>query len=271
MLYTLYVLKCPDTNVVRYVGITSQKLETRLYNHLRKKKDNLYKDNWVALLAKLNKRPTIEGLCFNLTKNEACKLEIETIKKYRAKKGKKLINILPGGVLPPNHTGKKRTFTKEHKKKISNSCKGRRAHNKGKKMSTAQKRNLSEARKKISATLEWKALRKTWSLARIKTRLVDPNGKLYDVDNVYTFCLKHHLDNSCVYKMIKLKSTHHKGWHLYGTEPKKLISIIVKDKNENKFHVKNVPVFCEIHGLDKSAFYKLIRGNKNKYKGWRLA
>ena len=270
MYYTLYVLRCPDTNIVRYVGITSQKLQARLYNHIHKKNDNPHKDNWIASLEKKNKIPIIEGLIYNLTESKACELEIKTIAKFRSKFGKKLTNILPGGNLPPNHKGKTRTFTAQHKRNISASCKGRKAHNKGKKMSDEQKKKLSAARKKISATPEWKALRKTWSLARIKTKLVSPQGKIYFVENVYRFCLDHQLDTSCVYKVIKGKSTNHKGWHLYGITPKKPISTIVQNSENEIFKVDCVPQFCRVHNLDQSAFYKVIRGTKNQHKGWHL-
>jgi hypothetical protein len=73
----------------------------------------------------------VEILENNLTKEEACLMEIELINKYGRdgyeEKGI-LINKSLGGEL--SAVGVKRIFTKEHKAKISKGVKGKKKHNK---------------------------------------------------------------------------------------------------------------------------------------------
>lgn len=66
-MYNIYVLKCPITNDIRYVGQTRMKLAKRLSGHLydalsRDKVRLNHKDNWIKKLIKDGHRPIIESV-----------------------------------------------------------------------------------------------------------------------------------------------------------------------------------------------------------------
>lgn len=65
-MYSIYVLKCPISNEVKYVGQTRSKLSKRLQGHIweskKDKKKYSHKDNWISKLSKLELRPIIEKI-----------------------------------------------------------------------------------------------------------------------------------------------------------------------------------------------------------------
>jgi len=90
--YKLYVLYNSNTFKIRYVGITTQKLKVRLYQHLKIKHKNSYKENWIK---KINFKVNIKSVKSNLNKIEARKLEVCLIRKY--KDSHKLVNLQDRG------------------------------------------------------------------------------------------------------------------------------------------------------------------------------
>ncbi len=79
--YKVYVLRCPLSNEVRYVGITSQDPQKRFKNHLHEKFDNA-KTRWFKDLKEQNKQPILEIVKANLSFAGAHKVEQELIAKY---------------------------------------------------------------------------------------------------------------------------------------------------------------------------------------------
>jgi hypothetical protein len=66
-MYNIYILKCPISGDIRYVGQTKMKLIKRLGGHLydafgRNKKKLNHKDNWIRSLSKNGFKPIIEGI-----------------------------------------------------------------------------------------------------------------------------------------------------------------------------------------------------------------
>ena len=101
-MYSIYVLKCPISNKIRYVGQTRGKLNKRLDGHIwesrKNKKKYSHKDNWISKLSKLQLKPIIEKIEeLPIECNLSYVLERETywILKYR--NNGNLVNATDGG------------------------------------------------------------------------------------------------------------------------------------------------------------------------------
>lgn len=138
--YWIYTLSEPESNNVRYVGISKQPL-VRLKQHLKDVRSNKHKHNW---LKKINFNPKIELISLECSKEEAIQQEKNLILEFR-KKGNKLINKTIGGdyysgsfkssevieKLRQSKLGDKnpnygKTPSEETKRKLSKSLKGRK-------------------------------------------------------------------------------------------------------------------------------------------------
>src|SRR5215471_15533579 len=74
-LWRVYLLICPDTNQIRYVGITSSSLRKRLRYHL-KDQHNHEKASWIASLQRQGLTPIIQQIdTLSGTRREAEQLE----------------------------------------------------------------------------------------------------------------------------------------------------------------------------------------------------
>lgn len=98
MLYSIYLIKCPKTLQVMYVG-ASKNLKERFIKHLSEKTNKL-KYEWVLDLKKNGYYPLFEVIKSGLSKYDA---EIEEIKYIEILKPK--FNIEKGGFTPPNRKG----------------------------------------------------------------------------------------------------------------------------------------------------------------------
>jgi group I intron endonuclease len=171
----VYVLKEPNSEIVRYVGITTYPLQKRYIGHVNDPKKT-YKTNWIKSLKLNGLLPEIELVEDGLSFEEALKKEIEYIKLFKAC-GARLVNGTLGGEgsMGYKHTEnskkklslslKGRQFTKEHKNKISLGLIGK-LHSKesyrkfsefcktrtGKKNPFYGKRHSEETKKKLSIT-----------------------------------------------------------------------------------------------------------------------
>lgn len=108
--YCLYELK---TLKIRYIGITSQDLKIRLYQHFYHKNKNFYKENWII---KNNKEIGIKLIKECISKEIARTLELTLIRKY--KDSHKLVNLQDRG-----YCGDKIIMSKEKCKRISKTLK----------------------------------------------------------------------------------------------------------------------------------------------------
>lgn len=106
VVYCLYEI---TTLKIRYIGITSKKLKTRLYQHFYHKGKNPYKDNWIN---KNNNKIGIRGIKKFNTPTQARKLELYLIRKY--KNSHKLVNLQDRGFC-----GDKKKLSKSTCDKIS--------------------------------------------------------------------------------------------------------------------------------------------------------
>ncbi len=136
-IYGLYDPRYP--NDIKYVGVTVQKLNTRLNNHrcITKSTNFTHKENWINKLYR-------EGVCPEIKLLEECnsvelmyEREIVWIKNLR-KQGYKLTNTDEGG--KGRASGPRKPHSEETKRKMSEAQKGRP----GKPLSEATKRKMSE-------------------------------------------------------------------------------------------------------------------------------
>lgn len=85
-LVKIYVLVCPITLKVRYIGRTSTSLRNRLSQHvheaLYKERKYTHKVNWIQKLLKHNCRPVIRKLCEVKGWKESYVIEQQLIEKY---------------------------------------------------------------------------------------------------------------------------------------------------------------------------------------------
>jgi group I intron endonuclease len=95
MKYKIYKLIDPNTNEIRYIGRTVQKLENRLKKHLNAN-DKSYRVNWIKSLLNKDLFPIIELICETESFETCCELEQFYIEKYK-KEGLKLVNMTDGG------------------------------------------------------------------------------------------------------------------------------------------------------------------------------
>lgn len=124
--YYVYKLVDPRTNVPFYVG---KGKGSRAYSHLAKKSKtkNFKKDKIIDEIYSSGKEPIVDIFLTNLDESDAYDIEQKTISKLGR------IGIEKNGVLtnicldsrPPSQKGKKRIFTDEHRKKISEALKGK--------------------------------------------------------------------------------------------------------------------------------------------------
>ncbi len=178
--HILYVLREPDSGVPRYVGITALSMQRRYNAHVTKLDANKYKFHWIRKLKRQGKLPVIESVAVGLSADEACDLEILTIRGLK-ERGFPLVNLSTGGRLgalgvkrselerkaiserlkgEKNHWWGKR-FSPEHRRKIGDANMGKRAAPEAcRKISTAKIGHAvsPETRAKISAQLTGKRL-----------------------------------------------------------------------------------------------------------------
>jgi len=162
--YLLYGLYCPDTDNIKYIGITTNSLLKRLNSHLRKPTNHLTK-KWFAELKNKSRKPLIKVIKECQSYEDLLKSEIEEIKKLR-NNNVELFNIADGGDINPMY-GK--THTEEARKKIS----GRK---KGISMNEEQKKIHRERLKKLWMNPEW-------SKKTINKMIESRNGNFIGKDN----------------------------------------------------------------------------------------
>jgi len=141
--YKLYGLYCPYNNELRYIGITTGLLSTRLSGHLRNPTNGKI-SLWFKKLKLDNKKPIIKLIREYDSYEGLLNAEMKEIKENREKTNK-LLNIADGGDINPMF-GK--THTQEARDKISKTHKGR-------KLSGEQIKNRKELFLKLWSNEEW--------------------------------------------------------------------------------------------------------------------
>lgn len=116
--FELYGLYCPNTNDLKYVGITKNGLKKRLNQHL-KSPTNEHMGEWVDELRKINKKPIIRQIKEFNNYEELLLGEINEINRLK-KLNIHLLNVLDGGKINPmlgrKHSDKTKKIISEKKK-----------------------------------------------------------------------------------------------------------------------------------------------------------
>lgn len=106
--------------------------------------------------------------------------------------------------------------------------------------------------------------------------LINPEGKLEKIENIYEFCKKNNLERGAFYKIINGKSLNYKGWRLPLSEEEfrkqKELKLGKKTKvvfNNKIIEIKNISAFCRENDLNKNNFYSMLKGAIKEYKGFR--
>lgn len=111
--YTIYKLIDPNSNEIRYIGLTFNDLKQRLKSHYSENSKS-HKSNWVKNLKLNGLKPIIEPIEENiLSYDEVCEREIYWINKFKSE-GHPLTNMDSGG-------NKNKKMSEETKKKMSES------------------------------------------------------------------------------------------------------------------------------------------------------
>lgn len=139
----IYSLLDPDTKEVRYIGKTSRELKHRYREHISYLKDNTHKVKWIKKLKSSNKLPIIELL------EECTELNWSEREKYWIAQFTNLTNSTDGG------EDGKHTEEVIDRLRLLNTGKNNPCY--GKIWTVEERKKLSDARKKVILTEEWKA------------------------------------------------------------------------------------------------------------------
>lgn len=82
MIGKIYILKDPQSNIIRYVGLTKLSLDYRLSLHLKEKHKVTHKSHWIQSLKKQGLKPIIEQIDIADTIEELCNKEMYWINYY---------------------------------------------------------------------------------------------------------------------------------------------------------------------------------------------
>lgn len=250
--FQLYGLYCPYSDELRYIGITTGLLSTRLSGHLRNPTNGKIA-LWFKELKKDNKKPLIKLINKYNSYEELLTSEINEIKRNR-ESSTNLLNIADGGDINPMF-GK--THTEESKLKIS-------LNNKGLKRTIEQNEQRRELLTKLWNNEEWSSNLKSkmsenmlGNKRALGFKHTENTKKLLSdlhKGNKYSLGYKHSLET------LKKMSENNSGENnpMYGkTLPKEvLLKRSEKVKNEGTFKGENNPNFK--FKITKEELYELF-------------
>jgi predicted DNA-binding protein YlxM (UPF0122 family) len=234
--YKLYGLYCPYNDGLKYIGITTGLLSTRLSSHLRKPTNGKIA-MWFKELKNNNNKPIIKLIKEYEDYNDLLTAEINEIKKNR-ELGVELYNIADGGDINPMF-GKQ--HTEESKIKISKNNKG-----------------LKRSKKQIDDRVE--LLSKLWSDEEWSNNMRNKMSKNM-IGNHRALGFKHSENNKEKISKLHKGNTYCLG-HKHTEETKKKLSIINSGEN-NPMYGKKLPKEVLIKRSEKVKNEGTFKGNNN--------
>ena len=143
----IYGLMCPYDNVIKYIGQSTQKPETRLMQHKNDNRYNTKKTNWINKIKKLGLREELKLIILEECNTELLNEREKYWIKYYSDSGIQLKNCTDGGDC------EYRVVSQETKERMSKNLKGKTL---GRKLSDETKKLISEKRKGYKPTTEAK-------------------------------------------------------------------------------------------------------------------
>lgn len=254
-LVRIYTLSCPVTNEIRYIGITTQTLERRLYNHSYCK-HNKHKINWFNKLKRLELTPIIEEIDICTIEN-ASFWEQYYISQFRAW-GFRLLNATNGG-------GSLLEYPEIIRKKISKALKGKKLTEEQKRKRKPRVSATEETKRKISESIKGRTLSdETKAKISAKSKLQDGSyleKKVYQLDvhnnivaewsSVKTCALDLNMSKSTVGDIARGRSISRKGIILTYT-PETYVHRIKAGTSVKVRHITTGIVYDSVMSLSKS-------------------
>lgn len=103
-----------------------------------------------------------------------------------------------------------------------------------------------------------------------KHKLLSPNGKLYEFDNIKNFAKEHNLIDCNLVEVLNKNRKHHKGWSRPDS-PYKPKEYKVKSPEGKIYTFTNKNEFCRIHNLNSTHIANVIKGKLKHHKRWTAA
>lgn len=102
-------------------------------------------------------------------------------------------------------------------------------------------------------------------------KVISPEGVEYTVKHCTNFAKEHGLLQPKLHEVLKGTRKHHRGWHLAGYIKEEDYPIIISPEGlEYSIPFNGCATFAREHGLTHPLLHRVLRGQSNSHKGWRL-
>lgn len=100
--------------------------------------------------------------------------------------------------------------------------------------------------------------------------IVDPEGKIYHIDNAAEFSKIHGLHKASLYNVLNGKAYIHKGWKLLKAITIKTYTLISPEGIQHTISTNEVKNFAEANNLRYNDLQNVLNKKANSHKGWKL-
>jgi hypothetical protein len=126
-----------------------------------------------------------------------------------------------------------------------------------------------------------------WAIEKRKneypSHILSPDGKLYSVDNIRSFCKTHGIDRGNLIRVLKRDAYHVKGWKLPDTPEELCDNRYITFHTQSKLRGrkllspdgsvysidKPLTEFCREHNLQAAKIRLVLHGKQSHHRGWK--